>query len=101
MCKRSMPPFPIRLSEIRVLSTLCHLISIVFQRNVSQRYGLKMKASRALYSAIAERFPTLPFSIRHFERRELLGLKVNGIYIYIPFVHECMHRACILECIIT
>lgn len=49
----------------------------MYQRNVSQRYALKLKTSRALLAAITERFPALPFCTRHFSRKDLLGLKVS------------------------
>lgn len=53
----------------------------VYQRNVSKRYPLRLKASRNLLQAINERFPTMPFCIRHFSRKDLLGLKecVDGL----------------------
>lgn len=36
----------------------------VFQRNVERVYNLKLKTSRAIYSEISERFPTMPFPLR-------------------------------------
>lgn len=51
----------------------------MYQRNPNQRYGLKLKAARSLYATISERYPAMPFSVRPFARRELLGLKVLSI----------------------
>ena len=39
----------------------------IYKRNVDRNYSLKMKASRALYSEINKKYPTLPFAIRSFE----------------------------------
>ncbi|KAL6062825.1 Proliferation-associated protein 2G4 [Balamuthia mandrillaris] len=48
----------------------------VFKRAVEQNYLLKMKASRALFSEINKKFPTMPFSLRALEdeRRAKLGI---------------------------
>lgn len=39
----------------------------VYKRELEQVYNLKMKGSRAFYSEVCKRFPTLPFSLRAFE----------------------------------
>jgi methionine aminopeptidase len=49
----------------------------VFKRNVDKNYNLKMKASRAMFSEISKKFPTLPFTLRGLEdeRQAKLGLR--------------------------
>lgn len=49
----------------------------IFRRNVDRNYNLKIKASRALYSEISKKFPTLPFTLRSIEdeRQAKLGLR--------------------------
>lgn len=39
----------------------------VYKRELQTVYNLKMKSSRAFFSEMGKRFPTLPFSIRSFE----------------------------------
>lgn len=39
----------------------------VYKRELNTVYSLKMKSSRAFFSEMGKRFPTLPFSIRSFE----------------------------------
>ena len=48
----------------------------VYVRNADAAYGLKLKASRFLYSEITRRFPALPFSLRALDedRRGRLGI---------------------------
>ena len=36
----------------------------VFKRDLEQKYSLKMKTSRAFFSEVNTRFPTLPFTLR-------------------------------------
>merc|ERR1712046_307753 len=36
----------------------------VFKRNIEEKYSLKMKASRAFFSEVNQRFPTMPFTLR-------------------------------------
>eukprot|EP00543_Licmophora_paradoxa_P000408 CAMPEP_0202443590 /NCGR_PEP_ID=MMETSP1360-20130828/2806_1 /ASSEMBLY_ACC=CAM_ASM_000848 /TAXON_ID=515479 /ORGANISM="Licmophora paradoxa, Strain CCMP2313" /LENGTH=400 /DNA_ID=CAMNT_0049059317 /DNA_START=92 /DNA_END=1294 /DNA_ORIENTATION=+ len=43
------------------------LRTTVFKRNVETNYRLKMKASRYVLSDVDKKFPTLPFTLRHFE----------------------------------
>mmetsp|Transcript_6631 Transcript_6631/g.10015 ORF Transcript_6631/g.10015 Transcript_6631/m.10015 type:complete len:388 (+) Transcript_6631:98-1261(+) len=49
----------------------------VYKRNVDRTYNLKMKASRAMFSEISKKFPTLPFSLRSLEdeRQAKLGVR--------------------------
>lgn len=39
----------------------------VYKRELEQVYNLKLKGSRAFYTEVCKRFPTLPFSLRAFE----------------------------------
>ncbi len=39
----------------------------VFKRAIDKTYMLKNKTSRALFSAVNEKYPTLPFTLRNFE----------------------------------
>jgi curved DNA binding protein len=39
----------------------------VFKRELNKQYMLKMKSSRAFFSEMDKRFPSMPFSIRQFE----------------------------------
>lgn len=52
----------------------------VFKREIQNTYNLKIQKSRALFSEISKRFPTLPFSLRAFE--DQTGAKVG--------VRECI-----------
>jgi len=52
------------------------LRTTVFKRNVEANYRLKMKASRYVLSEVDKKFPTLPFTLRHFddERTAKMGI---------------------------
>jgi len=52
------------------------LRTTVFKRNVEANYRLKMKASRHVLSEVDKKFPTLPFTLRHFddERQAKMGI---------------------------
>ena len=52
----------------------------VFKREIQNTYNLKIQKSRALFSEVSKRFPTLPFSLRAFE--DQTGAKVG--------VRECI-----------
>lgn len=41
----------------------------VFKRDLEEKYSLKMKASRAFFSEVNQRFPTLPFTLRAGDER--------------------------------
>lgn len=43
------------------------LRTTVYKRNVEVNYRLKMKASRYVLSEVDKKYPTLPFTLRHFE----------------------------------
>jgi curved DNA binding protein len=48
----------------------------VFKRNVEVEYKLKMKSSRYVLSEVDKKFPTLPFTLRHFddEKQAKIGI---------------------------
>lgn len=52
------------------------LRTTVFKRNIENKYQLKMKASRYLLSEVDKNFPTMPFTLRHFddERQAKMGI---------------------------
>jgi curved DNA binding protein len=69
------------------------LRTTVYKRNVEVNYQLKMKASRYVISEVDKKFPTLPFTLRHFddERQARMGITecVNhGLLIPYPSLIE-------------
>jgi len=54
----------------------------VYKRELEQVYNLKMKSSRAFFTEMNKRFPTLPFSLAQFE--DSTGAKVG--------VRECSNH---------
>jgi len=52
------------------------LRTTVFKRNVEANYRLKMKASRYVLTEVDRKYPTLPFTLRHFddERQAKMGI---------------------------
>ena len=59
----------------------------VFKRNIEEKYSLKMKASRAFFSEVNQRFPTMPFTLRAGSEREWrMG------------VTECVKHDLFIEC---
>lgn len=59
----------------------------VFKREMDVQYNLKSKSSRAFFSEVNKKFPTLPFSIRGFE--DLTGAKVG--------IKECLNHELIMS----
>jgi len=53
------------------------LRTTVFKRNVEANYRLKMKASRYVLSEIDKNFPTLPFTMRHFENERMAKMGIT------------------------
>lgn len=53
------------------------LRTTVFKRNVEANYRLKMKASRTVLSEIDKKYPTLPFTIRHFDDERIAKMGVT------------------------
>lgn len=69
------------------------LRTTVFKRNVESQYRLKMKASRYVLSEVDKKFPTLPFTLRHFEdeRQAKMGITEclkHGLLIPYPSLVE-------------
>lgn len=65
----------------------------VFKRNVEANYRLKMKNSRYLLSEVDKKFPTLPFTLAHFddERAARMGVTEcvsHGLLTPYPVLHE-------------
>lgn len=69
------------------------LRTTVFKRNVEANYRLKMKNSRYLLSEVDKKFPTLPFTLAHFddERAAKMGVTEcvsHGLLTPYPVLHE-------------
>lgn len=69
------------------------LRTTVFKRNVETSYKLKMKASRYVLSEVDKKFPTLPFTLRHFEEETQAKMGVqecvaHGLLTPYPCLHE-------------
>lgn len=69
------------------------LRTTVFKRNVDVSYRLKMKASRYVLTEVDKKFPTLPFTLRHFEdeRQAKMGITEcvsHGLVAPYPSLHE-------------
>lgn len=65
----------------------------VFKRNVESNYRLRMKASRHVLSEVDKKFPTLPFTLRHFEdeRQARMGITEcvsHGLVVPYPSLYE-------------
>lgn len=69
------------------------LRTTVFKRNVETNYRLKMKASRYVLTEVDKKFPTLPFTLAHFddERQAKMGITecvAHNLLIPYPSLHE-------------
>ena len=69
------------------------LRNTIFKRNVEANYKLKMKNSRYLLSEVDKKFPTLPFTLAHFEdeRAAKMGSAEcvgHGLLTPYPVLHE-------------
>ena len=69
------------------------LRTTVFKRNIEANYRLKMKASRYVLTEVDKNFPTMPFTLRHFddERQAKMGISecVNhGLLVPYPSLIE-------------
>jgi curved DNA binding protein len=49
----------------------------VFKRAIEKSYSLKLKASRSFFAEVAEKYPTLGFSLRSFEDETSVKLGIN------------------------
>merc|ERR1712216_155786 len=63
-----------------------------FKRNIEEKYSLKMKASRAFFSEVNQRFPTMPFTLRAGNEREWrMGVTEcvkHDLFIEYPVLYE-------------
>ena len=69
------------------------LRTTVFKRNVEANYKLKMKNSRYVLSVVDKQYPTLPFTLAHFddERAARMGVTEclsHGLLAPYPVLHE-------------
>jgi|UniRef100_A0A7S0IWN7 curved DNA binding protein len=64
----------------------------VFKRDLEEKYSLKMKASRAFFSEVNARFPTLPFTLRAGDERNwrmgVVECVKHGLFIEYPVLYE-------------
>jgi methionine aminopeptidase len=64
----------------------------VFKRDVQEKYSLKMKASRAFFSEVNARFPTLPFTLRAGDERAwrmgVVECVKHGLFNEYPVLYE-------------
>merc|ERR1712087_134458 len=64
----------------------------VFKRDLEEKYSLKMKASRAFFSEVNQRFPTLPFTLRAGDERHwrmgVVECVKHGLFIEYPVLYE-------------
>ena len=65
----------------------------IYKRVVERKYGLKVKNSRAFFSEVIRRFPTLPFSLRYMEDEKAarVGLReciAHELMIPYPILYE-------------
>jgi curved DNA binding protein len=68
------------------------LRTTIYKRNVEVNYRLKMKASRYVISEVDKKFPTLPFTLRHFEDEKQARMGVtecvsHGLLTPYPALH--------------
>jgi curved DNA binding protein len=80
------------------------LRTTVFKRNVESNYRLKMKASRFVLSEVDKKYPTLPFTLRHFgdeERQAKMGVTecvAHGLLTPYPSLHEKTGKVAHFKC---
>jgi len=64
----------------------------VFKRNIEEKYSLKMKASRAFFSEVNTRFPTMPFTLRAGDekawRMGVVECVKHDLFIEYPVLYE-------------
>jgi len=64
----------------------------VFKRNIEEKYSLKMKASRAFFSEVNARFPTMPFTLRAGDekawRMGVVECVKHDLFIEYPVLYE-------------
>mmetsp|Transcript_19247 Transcript_19247/g.31988 ORF Transcript_19247/g.31988 Transcript_19247/m.31988 type:complete len:407 (+) Transcript_19247:157-1377(+) len=79
------------------------LRTTVFKRNVETNYKLKMKSSRYVLSEVDKKFPTLPFTLRHFEdeKQAKMGMTEcvsHGLVTPYPSLHEHSGKVAHFKC---
>ena len=79
------------------------LRTTVYKRNVETNYRLKMKASRYVLSEVDKKFPTLPFTLRHFEdeKQAKMGITecmTHGLVTPYPSLHEHSGQVAHFKC---
>eukprot|EP01023_Acetabularia_acetabulum_P029502 TRINITY_DN2783_c0_g1_i1.p1 TRINITY_DN2783_c0_g1~~TRINITY_DN2783_c0_g1_i1.p1 ORF type:complete len:381 (-),score=60.30 TRINITY_DN2783_c0_g1_i1:193-1335(-) len=64
----------------------------IYKRALDVEYSLKLKTSRAVFSEITKKYPTMPFSIRNLENKQVrMGLSEclsHGLLHPYPVLHE-------------
>ena len=60
---------PVGATRVFPLCVQLEARTTVFKRDLEEKYSLKMKASRAFFSEVNQRFPTLPFTLRAGDER--------------------------------
>lgn len=64
----------------------------VFKRNIEEKYSLKMKASRAFFSEVNQRFPTMPFTLRAGDEKQwkmgVIECVKHDLFIEYPVLYE-------------
>jgi curved DNA binding protein len=64
----------------------------VFKRNIEEKYSLKMKASRAFFSEVNTRFPTMPFTLRAGDEKQwkmgVIECVKHNLFIEYPVLYE-------------
>ena len=64
----------------------------VFKRNIEEKYSLKMKASRAFFSEVNARFPTMPFTLRAGDEKQwrmgVIECVKHDLFIEYPVLYE-------------
>ncbi|KAI2507093.1 Proliferation-associated protein [Fragilaria crotonensis] len=75
----------------------------VFKRNVETNYKLKMKSSRTVLSEVDKKFPTLPFTLRHFEdeKQAKMGIAeciLHNLVTPYPSLHEHSGKVAHFKC---
>jgi len=64
----------------------------VFKRNIEEKYSLKMKASRAFFSEVNTRYPTMPFTLRAGDEKQwkmgVIECVKHDLFIEYPVLYE-------------
>jgi curved DNA binding protein len=79
------------------------LRTTVFKRNVETNYKLKMKSSRYVLGEVNKKFPTLPFTLRHFEDEKQAKMGItecvsHNLVTPYPSLHEHTGKVAHFKC---